>query len=286
MTRRFSNHTYHSPDGLRLYAKRYPGIEGRTPLLCMHGLTRNADDFDALLTELPDWPAISVDQRGRARSDYNSDSSLYRPDIYCADMFALLADLNLSQVIAVGTSMGGLMAMMMAQEKPDVFKGIILNDIGPEVAPAGLARLRSYVGQAMSFANWEAATAAVQAQGPDIFPDFTKADWEAFARCVCEETDTGQIVFRYDPAISKGVSENDPSAVPPDLWPLYTSSKATPTLIIRAETSDILSAETAEQMIVGREKSSLATIPNRGHAPTLTEPAALKAIKRFLESLS
>lgn len=284
MTRAFRDHVYTSADGLSLYAKIYDGAPGRLPLLCMHGLSRNADDFDDLLDRLPDWPAISVDQRGRARSDYDPDPSNYRPDIYCGDMIRLLDVLGHKQVIAIGTSMGGLMTLMMANQRPGLFHAAIINDIGPVVDPAGLKRLSGYVGQAMDFADWSAAVDAIRAQGPDIFPDFTPDDWHGFAQRVCERHKDGRIVFRYDPAIADGLKGADASVVPPDLWPLYTGPDDLPMLIIRGETSDILSAETAEKMARLRPDSQRVTVPNRGHAPTLTEPSALAAIRVFLDA--
>ncbi|GLQ21466.1 alpha/beta fold hydrolase [Algimonas porphyrae] len=283
MTRRWTDHHYQSEDGLTLYARIYNGTAGRTPLLCMHGLTRNSADFHALLQQLPDWPAISVDQRGRGHSAYDPDPTRYRPDVYCKDMLALLSDLALDQVIAVGTSMGGLMTMMLANMEPGLFQAAIINDIGPEIDPKGLARLAGYVGQAMEFEDWDGAIAAIQAQGPDIFPDFSQTDWRDFAANVCEEDHDGRVRFRYDPVISQGLGEDKVSTVPPDLWPLYHGLEDLPTLIIRGETSDILSAETAEHMVQNRSAARLVSVPRRGHAPMLTEPVAITAIRAFLE---
>lgn len=282
-TRNWTDHTYRSQDGLNLYARLYEGQAGRAPLLCMHGLTRNSADFHDVLTHFPDWPAISVDQRGRGNSAYDPDPSRYRPDVYCQDMLTLLKDLGHSHVIAVGTSMGGLMTMIMAGLKPDLFKAVIINDIGPEIDPKGLARLAGYVGQAMEFESWDAAIEAIKAQGPDIFPDFTSADWRRFAGNVCEQTHDGRVRFRYDRIISDGLKGDDKATVPPDLWPLYKGLKHIPTLIVRGGTSDILSADIADKMVSDRDNARLVTVPGRGHAPMLTEPAALNAIRDFLE---
>lgn len=286
MTRAFSDHSYKASDGLDLYARIYAGDPNRTPLLCLHGLTRNSADFHALLNALPDRPAISVDQRGRGRSATDPDPSHYRPDIYCADMLTLLDGLGVSQVIAVGTSMGGIMTFMLANMRPGLFRAAIINDIGPDVDPAGLRRLGAYVGQAMGFASWDAAVAAIQAQGPNIFPDFTADDWHAFARNVCEESADGAVRFSYDPAISDSLKNQDPTAVPPNLWPLFETPSDFPILVIRGETSDILSAKTAARMVTDRPGVTLSTVPNRGHAPTLTEPTALQAITQFLAAQS
>lgn len=286
MTRIFRDYSYKAPDWLDLYARLYEGDPSRTPLLCLHGLTRNSADFHNLLSALPDWPAISVDQRGRGRSASDPDPSHYRPDVYCADMLALLDGLNVPRVIAVGTSMGGIMTFMLANMRPGLFKAAIINDIGPYVDPAGLRRLGAYVGQAMSFNSWDAAIAAIQSQGPNIFPDFTTDDWRAFARNVCEETPDGAVRFSYDPAISDSLKNQDPSAVPPNLWPLFQTPSDFPMLVVRGESSDILSAKTAARMVTDRPGVTLSTVPNRGHAPTLTEPAALQAITQFLAAQS
>lgn len=286
MTRAFRDHHYTSADGLTLYAKVYDGNPDRPVLFCMHGLTRNADDFDGLLDHFPNWRAVSVDQRGRARSDYDPNVSNYRPDVYCGDMLTLIDDLGLDRLIAVGTSMGGLMTLMLSSMRPGLFEAAIINDIGPEVDPAGLDRLRSYVGQQTEFESWDAAIEAIKAQGPDIFPDFTAKDWMAFAQRVCEDTADGRVAFRYDPAIADGLKTTDVSAVPPNLWPLYTEPKAMPILILRGETSDILSEKTAARMEAERSDARLVTIPNRGHAPLLTEPVALGAIQEFLKDIA
>jgi pimeloyl-ACP methyl ester carboxylesterase len=284
MTRAFREHVYKSPDGLDLYARIYDGDPNHTPLLCLHGLTRNSADFHDLLTALPDWPAISVDQRGRGQSASDPDPTRYKPDVYCADMLSLLDGLSLTQVIAIGTSMGGIMTFILANMRPGLFKAAIINDIGPEVDPAGLRRLGRYVGQTMSFADWDAAVAAIQSQGPDIFPDFTTDDWHAFARNVCAQAPDGTVRFAYDPAIGDSLKDQDPSAVPPNLWPLFQKPSDFPMLIVRGETSDILSAKTAARMVSDRPNVTLTTVPNRGHAPTLTEPTALQAITQFLSA--
>lgn len=284
MTRTHEDIFYTSSDGLKLYARNYSGQETLTPLLCMHGLSRNLADFHDMLDALPDYPAISVDQRGRGRSAYDSDPSNYRPDIYCQDMFTLLETLNIDKVISVGTSMGGLMTMMMSAMKPGIFKAAIINDIGPTVEPAGLARLRGYVGKRTTFDSWAEAATSIKAQGPDIFPEFTERDWLEFAKRTCEETEDGKIRFAYDPAIQSGVKADNPSAVPPDLWPFYESLYAIPVLIVRGETSDILSAETADKMKSRHPNAKLVTVPNRGHAPLLTEATAIGAITSFLET--
>lgn len=286
MTRVFADHRYSVLDGLHLYARIYEGASDRLPLLCMHGLTRNSADFGPLLDHLTDWPAISVDQRGRGRSTYDTDPARYRPDVYCADILTLLDGLKQTQVIAVGTSMGGLMSLMMAATRPSLFAGIIINDIGPEVDPAGLARLAGYVGQDMEFDDWASAEASIKAQNAQIFTDFEAQDWADFARRVCEEGPDGHVRFAYDPAIADGLRGGDASAVPPDLWSLWEGIASVPTLVLRGASSDILSEETATRMVTQNPLATLVTVPGRGHAPILDEPTALNAIRSFLSELA
>lgn len=285
MTKRYTDIYYTTPDGLKLYARDYGGKHDRPALLCMHGLTRNSADFHNLALSLKDkYRVISVDQRGRGRSDYDPNPNNYRPDIYCSDMFALLQYLQLENVIAIGTSMGGLMTMMMSAAKPGIFKAAIINDIGPDIDPAGLERIKGYVGGARVFANWEEAKHAIKAQGPDVFPDYTEADWDDFARRTCRETANSTIEFAYDPAISQPFKSDETAAAPLDLWPVFDALTTLPLLIIRGENSDILSHKTAAAMKARHPDCRIAEIPRIGHAPMLDEPESLAAIKTFLET--
>ncbi len=283
MTNTYEDITYKSSDGLTLYARDYAGPVGAPTILCMHGLTRNSADFHWLAEHLQDrYRVISVDQRGRGRSEYDSDPANYQPGIYCQDMFTLLNTLNLTSVIAIGTSMGGLMTMMMAALRPGIFSAAIINDIGPEIDPAGLERIRGYIGGDRRFQSWEEAVEAVKAQGPDVFPDYDEKDWEAFARRVCEEVETGDVRFAYDPALSGGVKTQDENVVPPNLWPQFAALHGCPVLVIRGEMSDILAPATVENMCQEHPNCTAQVIPRVGHAPMLDEPDAITAIDMFL----
>lgn len=285
LTRRFEDFYYRSADKLKLYARVYPGDRQKPTLLCLHGLTRNSADFDPLANKLANYSIVSADQRGRGNSAWDRDAAHYRPDIYCKDMFTLIEQLNLSNIVAIGTSMGGLMTMMMGAMQPGMFKAAIINDIGPVVDPAGIKRISGYVGVSSDFKNWDEAVAAIKAQGEDIFEGFTDADWIAFAQRTCKKLPNGRIAFLYDPAIKQGLKGAGASAVPPDLWPVYDALKGMPLLVIRGAKSDILSPKTADEMIARNPAAKLATIPRRGHAPILDEPAAVSAITEFLEGL-
>lgn len=286
MDKPFEPHRYRSACGnLDLFARIYPG-EG-PPLLLMHGLTRNSADFDPLIPHLqPHYRLIVPDQRGRGLSQWDGDPARYRPDIYVADMFALLDELGVEQAGLIGTSMGGLMAMMMAAMQPQRVRAIILNDIGPKLDAGGLARIQGYVGPAAAFPGWDEAAARCAQVNADAFPDFGPDDWRAFAQRTCREEADGSVRFAYDPAISQSIRGDEPATVPPDLWPLWGMISAIPALVLRGALSDLLSAETVSRMAASHAGPFLAVdVPLRGHAPLLNEPAALAAILPFIKEL-
>ena len=281
---------YRSADGLRLYARDYPcrdeTIAQPGVLLCMHGLTRNSADFAGIATYLSErYRVISVDNRGRGRSDYDSNSANYTPVTYVQDMFTLLGELGIDQVILCGTSMGGLMSFMMAAMQPARVRGMIINDIGPEVDDAGLDRIKAYVGKARPVSNWEEAVAQAKEINGIAFPTFSESEWQDFTRGIYRDQD-GVPVLAYDPAISQPMEGDDASTVPPDLWPLFEAIAAAPMLVIRGESSDILAPACVATMREKKPDLQFVEVPDRGHAPTLNEPAARGAIDEFLAGLS
>ncbi|MWV27608.1 alpha/beta fold hydrolase [Aurantiacibacter rhizosphaerae] len=279
----YSEHRYKSACGqLELFARDYPG-DG-PPLLLMHGLTRNSADFEPLAQHLAGhYRLIVPDQRGRGLSQYDPDAKSYRPDIYAQDMFALLDSLDIQRPGLIGTSMGGLMAMVMNMMKPGTFPAIVFNDVGPVLDEAGLDRIGGYVGRVEPFADWDGAARASGAVNASAFPDFAEADWQTWARRTCRELPDGRVSFAYDPAIADGFADVDDSAQP-DLWPMWDALGQTPVLVIRGALSDLLARQTVAGM-KDRHKGPFVAVdvPNRGHAPLLDEPAALDAITSFLK---
>lgn len=292
LSRSFLERFYPSADKhLTLFARDYPSPDDtsdKTPLLMMHGLTRNSADFEPLISHLDeDRRTIVPDQRGRGRSEYDPDPSRYRPDVYVEDMWALLDRLEVEKVICIGTSMGGLMSMVMGAQKPDRVSGIVLNDIGPAVSAAGLDRIRSYVGGGEPMADWDEAAARCEDINGDALDGLSSHGWLEFARRTCEQTDDGSIRFAYDPAISESVGEEDPATIPPDLWAMWELLSEIPLLTIRGAKSDILAPETLAEMARRHTKDfSKVEVPGRGHAPLLDEPAAVQAIRSFLSDLA
>ncbi len=280
----FTDHFYKSADGrLNLYARDYAGGDGKTPLLLMHGLTRNSADFEPLVAHLVgDYRLIVPDQRGRGRSDYDSDPGNYNPAVYAADMGVLMDSLGVERALAIGTSMGGLMAMLMTQMMPGRLTAIVLNDIGPEVDIEGIRRIQSYVG-GRAVADWPGAAQQAKAINDLAFPDYNDAEWLAFARRTYREDANGVPVLAYDKAIADGMQDNDLTAVPPDLWPIWDAMGEIPVLTIRGGHSDLLSPMILEHMAQRHHGDFAAlTIANRGHAPMLDEPEAVRAILAFV----
>lgn len=267
--------------GPALFARDYPG-EGPV-LLLMHGLTRNSADFEPLAARMAGrYRLIVPDQRGRGLSAHDPDPANYRADIYAADMFALLDDLAVDRASLIGTSMGGLMAMIMAATHPHRVPAIVLNDVGPELDPAGLSRIAGYVGPSKAFAGWEEAAARCEAINREAFPDFAPADWQAFARRTCRVGKDGLIRFAYDPAIALAF-ETDDGVAPPNLWPLWEALGEKPVLVLRGTLSDLLSADTVKRMAQLHPGPFMhVDVLRRGHAPLLDEPEALTALETFL----
>jgi pimeloyl-ACP methyl ester carboxylesterase len=201
-------------------------------------------------------------------------------------MTHLLDRLAVARVVLIGTSMGGIISMVLGAAQPARVQGIVLNDIGPELPAAGIKRLRDSLTTPAQVSTWDDAAQTAKCINGHAFPDYGEADWRAFARRIYVEDATGRPVPAYDPAILRGLNPpSDPKAVAPALWPLWDQLGAIPMLAIRGGLSDILTAETLESMAARHPNLTTLTLPDRGHAPMLDEPAAVAAIDRFLERL-
>lgn len=274
-------------DGLRVHARDYPNDRAALTVLCLHGLTRNAADFEELAAHLGDrYRVVVMEQRGRGESDWDPTPANYHLGSYVADVAALLAQLGLERVAVVGTSMGGLMAMTLAAAAPEHYAGLVINDIGPVVEASGLARIRGYVGRGGAVSSWDEAVAATRANNDSAFPGLSEAAWLAFARRLYRERPDGALEPAYDPAIAEPMNASEAAAVPPDLWELFDGLAGVPMLIVRGALSDILSAATVAEMTRRHPGAVAVEIADRGHAPMLTEPPALAAIDDFLAAVA
>lgn len=281
---RFEDRDFFVRDGLKLHFRDYPGSQAKPPLLCLHGLTRNARDFaDFAERYSPRFRVIALDFRGRGESDYDPRPSRYNPLTYAADVIELLDQYMIERAIFVGTSLGGLVTMTIAAIEPQRIAATILNDIGPELDDAGLDRIKSYVGRDVRFKNWDEAAAAVAAYNRNIPASYAKADWVRMAHRVCRE-DQGTIRFDYDMPIALPFQTG--SARPTvDMWPMFKTLGEKPLLVVRGEVSDLLSAAALERMHAAVPTMKSVTLPGVGHAPELDEPKAIAAIDAFLDKL-
>lgn len=274
---------FETSDGLSLYARDYRGPTAAAPVvMCLHGLTRNSRDFhDLALTLSGTFRVLVPEQRGRGRSDYESDPSRYAIMQYVADMHGLLNKLNVETVAVVGTSMGGLMTFALNALYPGLITRAVINDIGPEISETGLERIKSYVGVAGPFADWEEATRHLKEVSADIFPRWAENQWADFARQCYRERD-GQIVIDYDPRIAEPLTGESSDTEAQTLWSLFEAMVTVPTLLVRGALTDLLSVSCVERMQALHPAMELLTVPDVGHAPMLNETGVAAAINVFL----
>ena len=290
MSQTFADRRWTSADGLSLYARDYAAGPGpaKLPVIAIHGLTRNSADFGAIapLIAQSGRRVLAVDIRGRGRSDRAPDPMTYQPATYAQDVLALLNQAGIERAVFLGTSMGGLITMAVAAIRSKVIAGAILNDIGPEVAKEGLMRIAAYSGQPVDTPGWPEAAAYVKTHNAVAFPHYTDADWDAFARRVFRIGTEGAPVLDYDPDIAVPIRAAGAKALVPNLWPMFTRlTKGRPVLLVRGETSDLLSADIATKMRKRAPKMDYVEAPGIGHAPMLDEPEVKAAIFPFLNEL-
>lgn len=278
-----TEHIYTSGDGLRLfYVLR--GARDARPVLCLPGLTRNSRDFESLAARLAaTYRVITPDLRGRGRSEADPKWANYQPGTYVEDALRLLDELAIARCAVIGTSLGGLVGMMVAATQSQRVAGLVLNDIGPALDPRGIARIKGYAGKLPPVRSLEDAAAQARQIHGYAFPDFGEEDWLAFAGRTCRQQADGTFGPDIDPNIVRAF--NDPSASAPDLWPLFRLLAATPLLTIRGALSDLFAAETLERMQAIKPDMQTLVVANRGHAPTLDEPECRRAIGAFLATL-
>lgn len=273
-------------DGLRLHYRDFPGPLDKPAVLCLHGLTRNARDFEEFGARIsPRFRVLALDFRGRGSSEPDPDPARYLPPSYAHDVIALLDHVGVADAVFVGTSLGGIVAMLVAVIDEDRIAASILNDVGPELSSEGIDRIRGYVGSGRTFANWTEAGEAVRSNQAGLPASYGPAEWEKMARRMCRQDDNGTVRFDYDPAIAEPFkTANDGPA--PDLWPLFDALARRPVLVVRGEHSDLLTAAQLEAMEHRSGNVQSVTVAGAGHPPELDEPEAVAAIDRFLEAVA
>jgi pimeloyl-ACP methyl ester carboxylesterase len=277
----FVSRFYRSDDGLSLHYREYPGpTEAAPTIVCIPGLTRNARDFEDLAPRLAArYRVLCVELRGRGMSAYAPDPMSYVPATYVRDVAGLLKAAQVRRAIFIGTSLGGLVSTLLAAVMPARVLGVVLNDIGPDINPVGLARIAGYLGKSRPIVTWDDAAATVRDLDGIIFPEYTDADWQRMARRRFVQTPDGALRPDYDFAISKPFASG---AATPSLWPFFRRLAGIPVLLLRGGTSDLLAPETVAKMRQAIPTLTAVEVPNRGHAPNLDEPEALAALDTFL----
>jgi pimeloyl-ACP methyl ester carboxylesterase len=281
----FSERYWTTADGLKLYYRDYVGQSDKSAILCLHGLTRNSRDFACLAEELGStWRLIVPEMRGRGKSDYANDTNTYLPSVYIDDVKLLIESLQMSRFIVLGTSMGGRMAMLMADHYKSRMKALILNDIGPEVEVKGIERILGYVGHGRSYDTWVHAAKSLRDSHNDCFPKYKIDDWLDLAKRTMILGQNGRVILDYDMGIAEPYRLTNASEQP-SLWESFASLTSIPMLVLRGELSDLLSERTVARMLAEHNGLRTVTVPMVGHAPSLAEPEAVEAIKRFLKQI-
>ncbi|RIA55327.1 alpha/beta fold hydrolase [Dichotomicrobium thermohalophilum] len=279
---------YTSFDGLRLHVRHYGRPNPATrPVVCLAGLTRNSRDFHYLATHLAgDAQAprevYALDYRGRGLSDHDPDWRNYSPFIELLDTLDFMGTANLQDAAVVGTSRGGIIAMMMAVLRPGMIGAAVLNDIGPEIGTAGLARIMGYAGKIPVPADWNEAVALVRQINERFFTDMSAEDWEALARQSFNETEDGRPAPSYDKRIAKALSQIDISKRIPDMWTYYDALQHVPLMILRGENTDLLAPETFEEMKQRHPGPTALTVPAQGHPVLFLDRFSIGEVGRFL----
>ena len=286
----FREISWTSRDGLRLIAHAYPAVgnEEKLPVICLHGLTRNSKDFEEIapIIAAKGRRVIVPDVRGRGRSDYDTEPKNYQPKIYARDVLEMMDMLKIERAVFLGTSMGGLITMTLMAMRPHVIAAAILNDVGPAVAPEGIARIKGYAGKAVEIRNWNDAIEYVRRTNSVALPEYGDEDWLRFAKRTFRESPDGRPEVDYDPAISV------PLAKPPSRFTFWIIgllfkrlARKRPVLLVRGALSDVITGEIADRMQRMAPRLQRVEVPNVGHAPTLTEPVSVDAIARFLRTV-
>jgi pimeloyl-ACP methyl ester carboxylesterase len=274
-------------DGLRLHVRSYgPRLAPALPVVCLPGLARAGADFEPLATALANDPkgarrVIALDSRGRGMSDYDPNPANYTLQVELADVLAVLTALGIARAVFVGTSRGGILAMLLASARPTAIAGCVLNDIGPVIESKGLMRIKSYVGKLPRPASFHEAADLLRRLFGSQFPKLSDDEWVGFARRTFKEAG-GRIVSDYDVKLATTLKGVNPDRPLPPLWKEFDALARVPVMVIRGGNSDILSAATVEAMRARRDRLDVLDVPDEGHAPLLTGTDSIGPVAAFV----
>lgn len=279
----YTDNYWWSHDNLRLHYRDYPGRDDRPPIICLPGLTRNARDFAPIAERLSgEWRVICPELRGRGESAYARDPMSYVPLVYLQDLEKLLVDAAIGRFVGIGTSLGGIMLMLLGGAGHAQIAGALFNDIGPEIAEAGLARIRENTGSGGSQPTWVHAARTIADANQSVYPDYQLEDWLVLAKRMWRINSSGRVVPDYDAKIAEPLRLPGGGAGGVDLWPALRAFAGVPSVLVRGALSDLLTVDTAERMVAACPGMLMVTVPRVGHAPTLTEPESTAAIDDLL----
>jgi pimeloyl-ACP methyl ester carboxylesterase len=271
-------------DGLKLHARDYGSrVSHALPVVCLPGLSRTCADFHEVATHLSaaGRRVLSLDYRGRGRSDYDTNAANYDIRIEAQDTLDVLAAAGVHECVVIGTSRGGLIAMAISAMRPAPMRGVVLNDIGPVIEGQGLARIKAYVGKLPSPATLDEAVLVLKKVAGSQFTRLLDSEWRIFAERTYKEAN-GRLVPDYDSALMKGLSAIDIEKPLPDIWPYFNGLANVPMLAIRGENSDMLSQKTLEAMAASRPDCATLVVVGEGHAPLLGDTPTMQRIAAFV----
>jgi len=272
-------------DGLRLYYRDYPNVSPRSPVICLPGLTRNSRDFAPLATRISTTRrVICPDLRGRGKSQYDPEWRNYHPGQYAADLWQLFDTLQLDEVVIIGTSLGGWMAMLLNHQKPGRIAGAVMNDIGPEADPNGIARVVATAGLLDIVGSLAEAIEQAKSVYSIAFPDWSEDQWQAYTETTYRQLDDGRFDLNFDRNIGHAAREGV-SGLEIDPWKMFGDLANVPTLLIHGVLSDILTEPIIDRMRQHKPDLKIAPVRDRGHAPLLDEQEAVDAIATLLETV-
>jgi pimeloyl-ACP methyl ester carboxylesterase len=274
---------FDAADGLRLYYRDYPNASARSPVLCLPGLTRNSRDFEPLASVISRTRrVISPDLRGRGNSQYDPQWRNYHPGQYAADLWQLLDALHVDEVVVIGTSLGGWMAMLLNHQRRGRVSAAVVNDIGPEADPNGIARVVATAGLLDVVGSITEAIEQAKSVYSIAFPDWNEEQWRFYTESTYRMLDDGRFDLNFDRNIGHAAREGV-SGLDVDPWTMFDDLADVPTLLIHGALSDILTEPIIEKMRRRKPDLHVARVGERGHAPLLDEQEAVDAITTFLD---
>jgi pimeloyl-ACP methyl ester carboxylesterase len=278
-----------APDGLRLHLRDYGSAsDPGTPVVCIAGLTRNSADFDPLARALADGAAggrrrrvLALDYRGRGLSDWDKDWRNYDVKVENADILAQLTAAGIDEAVVVGTSRGGIHAMVLGATRPAMLRGVVLNDVGPALESKGMARIKAIVGKLPSPASFDDAVDQMKRMNSALFSGLSEEEWRHFTRTSFRDTD-GRLGMTYDPQLMRTLDALDVDKPLPTMWPFFEGLANVPTLVLRGANSDLLSAETTREMCARHKNCTEFVVPGQGHAPLIADQPTIARVGAFV----